>query len=432
MNILVVSTNTLTQPLPVVPIGAGMIYSALKTAGYDTRFLDLAFQPEPLAALRDALVAEPPDLICLSVRNIDNQVIQRPQFFLPFVKEAAEVCRRHSQAPLVIGGAAMQVMPDEVLAYLGGDFGIQGYGEAELLRLVGELAAGRADPARKVRRAATAFFDPYSRLPERSLFADRYFEPNPRIKKAAMGYQASRGCSRACVYCSDGSPHLRGYCRVGAEPFEEDMAVLTRDYQVKSVTFVDGVFNHDIDGTMAFCETILKSRAVFDWSCALTPAHVSEEMVALMKRSGCRFVDLGLDTASEEMIERLGKHYPLPSLFRLAELLARYEIPYSVSLLFGGPGETRRTVAETIRSVNRLKPVYVLASTGIRVYPHTGLYETAVAEGAIGPEENLLLPRFYQSADFTPELLAEELADSAHEYKDMMMKPINERVIPHG
>lgn len=82
MRILVVSTNTLLKPLPVLPVGAGMVYSALTAAGFRTRFLDLAFMAEPLEALREELRVTGADLICLSVRNIDNQVIQQPESYL--------------------------------------------------------------------------------------------------------------------------------------------------------------------------------------------------------------------------------------------------------------------------------------------------------------------------------------------------------------
>ncbi|MFD1909275.1 hypothetical protein ACFSQ7_43030 [Paenibacillus rhizoplanae] len=126
MRILVVSTNTLLKPLPVLPVGAGMVYSALTAAGFRTRFLDLAFVAEPLEALREELRDTGADLICLSVRNIDNQVIQQPESYLSFLQQVMQVCRTCSSAKVLLGGAAMLVMPGELVKELGGGLRHQG------------------------------------------------------------------------------------------------------------------------------------------------------------------------------------------------------------------------------------------------------------------------------------------------------------------
>jgi anaerobic magnesium-protoporphyrin IX monomethyl ester cyclase len=77
--------------------------------------------------------------------------------------------------------------------------------------------------------------------------------------------------------------------------------------------------------------------------------------------------------------------------------------------------------------VNQLNPVYILASQGIRIYPHTALYNIALQEQVIHPADNLLLPAFYQSRDYSTDLLTKALAASRHIYKDMLMNSIGGR-----
>ncbi|NQX49129.1 radical SAM protein [Paenibacillus tritici] len=427
MRILVVSTNTLLKPMPVLPVGAGMVYSALKAAGFEARFLDMAFVAEPLEALRDELRACEPELICLSVRNIDNQVIQQPESYLSFVHEVMKVCRTCSSAKVMIGGAAMLVMPGELVEELGADYGIKGSGgEAEAVRLVHDLERGMAPDTGTVRNADPAYHPVYSRIPAKSLFSPQYFIPNPRIKKASMGYQASRGCSRHCIYCSEGYMNS-GACRIPAEQFMEDMRIVQADYQVNSITFVDGVFNHEVEETIEFCGQIGRTSTSLEWSCALTPANITEELIRSLKHTGCRFVDIGADSGSGRMLRRMGKQFTPEHLLELGRLLEQYHIPYSVSLLFGGPGEHEETVQETVQLVNQLNPVYILASQGIRIYPHTALYNIALQEQVIHPADNLLLPAFYQSRDYSTDLLTKALAASRHIYKDMLMNSIGGR-----
>lgn len=427
MRILVVSTNTLLKPLPALPVGAGMVYSALTAAGFETRFVDLAFMQEPLEVLREALEAFRPELICLSVRNIDNQVIQQPESYLPFIREVMEVCRSCSSARVLLGGAAMLVMPAELVQALGADYGIKGSGgEAEAVRLACELEQGLAPETGTVRIADPAYHPVYSRIPPKSLFAPQYFIPNPRIKKASMGYQASRGCSRHCIYCSEGYNQPVA-CRIPAEQFCEDMRILETEYQVHNITFVDGVFNHDVGETVEFCRLIGRTSPTLEWSCALTPAQVTEELIRALKENGCRFVDIGADSGSQQMLRRMGKQFSPEQLVTLGRLLEQYQLPYSVSLLFGGPGECEATVQETVETVNQMNPVYILASQGIRVYPHTALYHVAVQEQVIRQEDDLLTPVFYQSKEYNAGLLAKALEASRHIYKDMLMNSIGGR-----
>ena len=71
-RVLLVSTNRERQPYPVVPNGLACVASALDAAGHRVRFLDLCFAPDPVASARSAAVDFKPDIIGVSVRNIDN------------------------------------------------------------------------------------------------------------------------------------------------------------------------------------------------------------------------------------------------------------------------------------------------------------------------------------------------------------------------
>src|SRR3954465_5706737 len=71
-RVLLVSTNRERQPYPVVPNGLACVASALDAAGHQVHFLDLCFAAAPTAAARQAALAFKPDIIGVSVRNIDN------------------------------------------------------------------------------------------------------------------------------------------------------------------------------------------------------------------------------------------------------------------------------------------------------------------------------------------------------------------------
>ena len=88
-----------------------------------------------------------PQVIGISVRNIDDQVKGSNRFLLDQAKEVVSLCRKLSKAPLVLGGAGYSMFPQSALEYVGADMGIQGEGEAAFPVLLKHIEQ-QTDPAR--------------------------------------------------------------------------------------------------------------------------------------------------------------------------------------------------------------------------------------------------------------------------------------------
>ena len=80
-----------------------------------------------------------PDVIGISVRNVDNQDMTETRFLLEPVREIIDVCRTASNATIVIGGAGFSIFPEAVLRYLKADMGICGEGEVAFMSLLEAL-----------------------------------------------------------------------------------------------------------------------------------------------------------------------------------------------------------------------------------------------------------------------------------------------------
>ncbi|MBE9530984.1 MAG: hypothetical protein IMF00_06935 [Proteobacteria bacterium] len=76
-------------------------------------------------------------------------------------------------------------------------------------------------------------------------------------------------------------------------------------------------------------------------------------------------------------------------------MLAQYGIRRMGFLLLGGPGETKESVEESLAFADSLQLEAVKVTIGIRIYPETDLAKTALREGVITPDDDLLFPRFY-------------------------------------
>ncbi|MEJ2039737.1 MAG: hypothetical protein P8X55_12520 [Desulfosarcinaceae bacterium] len=82
MQILLVSANTEKINMPTLPVGLGCVAASLEAAGHSVRFVDLMAVEDWRAALRGALAGPSPDVIGISIRNIDDQVSAAPRFLL--------------------------------------------------------------------------------------------------------------------------------------------------------------------------------------------------------------------------------------------------------------------------------------------------------------------------------------------------------------
>jgi len=69
--------------------------------------------------------------------------------------------------------------------------------------------------------------------------------------------------------------------------------------------------------------------------------------------------------------------------------------------MVGGPGETTESVEESLSFADSLHLDALKITVGLRIYPGTPLAATALAEGVIGPDEDLLWPRFYFAPPLT-------------------------------
>ena len=136
-----------------------------------------------------------------------------------------------------------------------------------------------------------------------------------------------------------------------------------------------------------------------NWRCIIYPDKVDKELVELMVAAGCRQISLGFESGSEQMLKNLNKQFTLNDVSAVSEIFAEQGIERMGFLLLGGPGETRQSVEESLAFADSLKLDTLRVTAGIRIYPDTALADTAIHQGVISPQANLLYPHFYLSPD---------------------------------
>src|SRR5437764_11068196 len=105
-KVLLVSTNRERQPYPVVPNGLACVASALAQDGHDVSFLDLCFTNDPQAVAANAAREQSPEIIGVSVRNIDNSDAIALRHYMPEARAVLSALRSAAPAAKLIAGGA--------------------------------------------------------------------------------------------------------------------------------------------------------------------------------------------------------------------------------------------------------------------------------------------------------------------------------------
>ncbi len=405
MKVLLISANTERVNMVTMPLGLALVCAATRRAGHDVRWLDLLAQSDPAGAVRNEIRHFPPDVIGISVRNIDDQCMAEPRFLLEPVRTLVAECRGLTSSPIVVGGAGYSIFPREALAFLG--FGVVGDGEATFPALLDALARREAVPdlpglhacghAPSTRRANCADLDSvpiWDTALEATTNADIW-----------VPVQSRRGCPNDCWYCSTASIQGRLIRRRSPQQVVELVGQLA-SRGIRRVYFVDNSFNIPEPHALELCDGLASLNSGVTWRCIIYPERVPERLVGAMAAAGCSEVSLGFESGCERMLREMNKRFTPDDVRRTSTLLARHGIRRMGFLLLGGPGETRESVEESLAFARSLALDDLRVTVGIRIYPGTPLARRAVDEGVIASEDALLRPRFY---------LAPELQGWIHE-----------------
>lgn len=417
MKVLLINTNRQKSPQTLVPLGVCCVASAVEAAGHEVRVLDLCFERRPESAAASAAAQWAPDVVGLSVRNLDNCDFSSPRSYLPEVRAVADACRRATRARIVVGGPAVSHAPASMLDMLEADAAVVGEGEQSFPALLEALENGtplNAVPGVVVagdhETSPAPLIDPLDALPDprprRWLDLRRYARYG-----AAMPVQTKRGCELRCEYCC--YPALEGSrWRLRDPQWVARQAAEAAESGLPLVEFVDSVYGLPVDHAAACCRAISRVAerpplATLD----LNPAACVPDLIDAMNSAGFTAVGISAESASDAILLSLGKNYTSQHLYRAAEEVRRLDARRIWMLLVGAPGETESTLAETVRFIESLPLCdLVMVSQGIRVLPGAPIHRKLVARGEIDAEDDLARPVFYHSPHVSPRRAREIIA----------------------
>jgi len=310
-------------------------------------------------------------------------------------KEALPTCA------VTLGGVHPTVIPEETITCDAVDFVVRGEGEFSYL----ELVTGRnieVIEGLSYKRDGCQFHNPprariadLDQLPFPAFHLMPVHKYHPTLgtyrQLPAMGVIGSRGCPFNCTYCASPAFWGRQVRFRSAGNILEEIALLVKDFGIREIQLLDDTFTVAKNRFREFCALLLEADFRITWSCNSRVDSVDNELLKLMKAAGCHSISYGIESADEEMLERIKKRISLDQARTAIALTKKHGITCRASFMFGNPGETLETMQKSVQFALETMPDFVVFNI-IRPYPGTEVYEWACEKGGLMREKWYMSP----------------------------------------
>jgi anaerobic magnesium-protoporphyrin IX monomethyl ester cyclase len=193
---------------------------------------------------------------------------------------------------------------------------------------------------------------------------------------------ASRGCIYWCDFCSTVRMFGRKYRMRSPKNVVDEIEYLHKTYGAHQFTFYDDAFTVDQARAAEICNEIMRRKLKIEWDCETRVDMVNKDLLRTMKEAGCFAVWFGVESGAQPVLDAMRKGITPAQTIKAFNMAKEVGLMTVAGVVLGFPGETKETIWETVKFIDRLKPGdvgYYIATP----YPGTPLYEQVVREGRL-------------------------------------------------
>ena len=360
-----------TMPLALVALA-----SALDRSQVDVVIIDGRLEADPVRAVAEAAKGA----LCVGITVLTGAPIHDALAVSRAVKAVAPAC------PVVWGGWHPSLFADQCLAEPSVDIVVTGQGEAAFRDVIARLINGeqvRGSIARPMHDLNTFPAHDYSLIP-----VERYFA----LKGARqIDYISSQGCRFRCAFCADPAVFARGWTGLAPERIGDEVEHLYRRHRLADLAFQDETFFTQATRVDSLAEQFLRRNLPITWTATLRAdqaCRLGDDLFAKTVRSGLRRVMVGVESGSQEMLDRLQKDMKLDQVRRTAEMCTRHGVGAIFNFIVGFPEESERSMRATLELAKTLRqsnPGFETPIFYYRPYPGNPMAEQSAAQGYVFP-----------------------------------------------
>ena len=367
-------------------LGIGYMAAVLEEHGYDVDVLDASALELTYDEIGEEILKRNPDIVSISALTPTIGVA---------LDSADKIKQVKPDTVVVLGGYHPTFEFKSVLEEPSVDVVVRGEGEYTFLDLVRTIEMG-GDLANV---EGLAFHDENDSslvvTPDRPVIMDLDELPFPAFHLFPMEkYKilnittnvatiiTTRGCPMKCSFCSSAALHGDHLRRRSYQNVCDEIEVRLREQNIDTIAFMDDTFTLNKKFVRDFCAEIKRRNLKFWWGCTSRVDTLDEELLETMKEAGCITIFIGVESADQQMLEKMNKNITLSKTENAFRLARKVGIRTIASCVIGMPEDTKKSIANTIAFVKKLNPNYALYSLATP-YPGTRFYNETFKKNLI-------------------------------------------------
>lgn len=378
-----------------VPVGLLNIATYVKHLGYEVRVIDGRAYSKAQVHDWVELELNNPDLLAVCVSAATIQLKHGLQL-CDFIKS------KKKSLPIIFGGIHPIMFPFQTILDLVIDYVVYGEGEFALRDILSFIEKGTPvldevkgivfkKNGKPVMTSIQQGIDPNDvPLPDYELLEiERYIEREfitnvgKTLKFRAMDIMASRGCPFRCNFCTNTMDVFKRYRPLALEKVFQQIDLFVKKYNVNHIWFTDDLFFVHKKRLQEICNYIIDKGYDLTWESnaradQFKDGFLDDEMLALLKKSGCLALRMGMESGSDRVLKLMKKDSSVDDIIHAVSQCEKHGIIAIGNFMCGFPTETKEEVISTGRLILKLKkisPRGMFFSPGVlRPYPGTEMY----------------------------------------------------------
>lgn len=220
----------------------------------------------------------------------------------------------------------------------------------------------------------------------------------PDNNKVQAVIKVSRGCPFHCFFCLATPVSGAKVRKRSAENIIEEIKECVDKYGITNFLFWSDIFNIDKVWVMDLCQKIIDSGLKITWSANTRADTADEEMAQKMYEAGCRLVSIGVESGSQEMLDKIGKRITLDDVRLTVKIFKKAGIRIYNYFVIGLPWEDEDTVEDTIDFAIELDSDFISFYTATPL-PGSKFYDYAKEHNLINSDTSFSSAYFYPSVN---------------------------------
>ncbi|MGD9823970.1 B12-binding domain-containing radical SAM protein [Desulfobacter sp.] len=400
------------------PQGLAYIAAVLKKDGYDVEIYNQDLHHYPDEYLTAYLDRNKFDIIGVGIIAGYYQYKK-----LLNISRAIEKSKQRPEQ-FIIGGHGPSPEPEYFLEKTGADVAVIGEGEETVLELFDAFATHK--PLDRIngiayRNGGKVVFNPRRELikdidsipwPAYELFPIEYYRllrmPHCTHGDFVMPLLSGRGCTFKCNFCYRMD---KGFRPRSAEAIIEEIQYLKKEFGISYIAFSDELLMSSGQRTMEICESFLKADLNIKWDCNGRLNYATPEVLALMKRAGCVFINYGIEAYDDDVLKKMNKALSIKQIDQGIESTLAAGISPGLNMLFGHIGDNKETLNAAVDFLIKYDDgAQMRTIRPVTPYPGSPLYDYAVEKGLINDIRD-----FYENKHLNSDLFAANFTELPEE-----------------